>query len=43
MDGPPRHIQILMLSPRRNHQELREWYKANKNMREETLKAAGLK
>lgn len=43
MDGPPRHIQVLMQHPKRNRKELKEWYKANKNMRVETLQAAGLK
>ena len=37
MDGPPLHIQRLMMSPNSNKKELREWAKANPKMRPETL------
>lgn len=36
MDGPPRHVQALMESPRRNAAQLRAWLKENKHMRPET-------
>ena len=36
MDGPPRHIQTLMMSPRANHERLAEWLKHNTATRPET-------
>lgn len=36
MDGPPRHIQTLMMSPRKNSTALAAWLKNAQNVRPET-------
>lgn len=36
MDGPPKRIQQLMQSPKKNHKELFSWLKDNPQMRPET-------
>ena len=35
-DGPPRHIQALLMDPRKNRTELLAWVEANPKMRAET-------
>jgi len=43
MDGPPLHIQRLMMSPRRNREELVKYFAANPGMRPETAAVLNLK
>lgn len=43
MDGPPLHIQRLMMSPRRNRDELKRYFRDYPGMRPETLAVLDLK
>jgi hypothetical protein len=39
MDGPPLHVQRMMLNPTNHRGELKSWAKSNPNIRRETLEA----